>query len=103
MFATFFLLSFLTIVTITHIITITRTPLTTPTSIPPTHGILLLIVSLLPVGQSVFIVLIVEDGDMATEVTVVMIVTVVAVVLMTLVVNTSITVIEEQILPEIKT
>ena len=95
--STFFFLSFLTIVTITHTITITRTPLTTPTNIPPIHGILLVFVSLLPVGHSICIVLIVEDGDMVTEVTVVMIVIVVAVILMTLVVNTSVTVTKEQI------
>ena len=47
-----------------------------------------------PVGQSVSIVLIVEDGDMVTGVIGVMIVTVVAVVLITIVVNAST---EEQI------
>ena len=88
-------LRFQAIVTITYTITITRTPLTTSTSISSTHELPLVIVSLLPVGQTVFIVLIVQDGDMvklchdcnccSSHV------------MMTLFVNTSVTATDEQI------
>ena len=66
----------LTTMTITHTMIITRTPHTTPTSIPPTHETPLVDVLLLTMGEQVELsVHGVQDWDIVAEVPVVVMVT----------------------------
>ena len=58
---------FLNTVNITHITTITKTPMTTPTSTPPAaHGVVIVLLLTISGGVCVHFELIIQDGDMVT-------------------------------------